>query len=84
MKDGCSSAEEESCVGRDLSILFSAYILVFSLSRFPIRFSRRAAEDGLHSIPSRASKRFTSAFSERSIMLYSLLPICSARVVGLN
>lgn len=59
-------------------------ILVLSLSRFPVRFSRKAAEHGPHPKPCGASERFTSDFSGRSVVPYSLLPFCNARVVGVN
>lgn len=69
---------------RNISLLVLAHILLFSLSMFPVRFSRKAAENGPHPKPSGASERFTSGFSGRSILSYSLLPICNARVVGVN
>lgn len=70
--------------GEEHSVLFLACMLVFSLSRFSVRFSRRVAEDGPHPKLSGASERFASGFRGRSIMPYSLLTICNDRVVGVN
>lgn len=58
-------------MGRDLSLLCSAHTLVFSLSRFPVRFLTRAAEDGPHPKPSGASEAVIGDFSGRSIVPYS-------------
>lgn len=73
-----AQVQRRKVVGRNFSLLFLAHIPVFSLIRFPVRFTRAAAEDAPHPEPSGASESFTSDCSGRSVVPYRLLPICNA------